>query len=384
MKSARLRIRRYLGDVVACRLCQNVALLVLISILIVKGSISVPSYRNYDRDLLLRLGRVGETIVSAALRSEGHSSKRKILMAGRIMVAAPQVVDHAIYGADGVAIGIFGEAPGLRPHSQVKKKRSEARNRYAFVCKGGALHLPFDVVANLNTDWTAGELAAFLQQIFGLVLLITGFATLATMAVIRDFVLSPLLRLHDHLNAAAADPENPLSIAIGGKRQDELGEDMQQFDTSLHLASSARLSGRERLAAMVDNSANAIFAAEPDGRLVYDNRARVSLAKLTEIGQMKQLSEPLIIKSDGAEMPIAQYLLIADDTAEVELLDAAGRRTIRIIGINRLAGEDGGAWVRISNTGTGIPAERCPATLHPIGGELCTKSPRHLPWSAAR
>ena len=147
-----------------------------------------------------------------------------------------------------------------------------------------------------------------------------------------------------------------------------MGEVIQQFDTLLHQVSSARLSARERLAAMADSSANAVFAAEPDGRLVYANRAGVSLAKLTEIRQMRRLSLPLIMKSDGTDMPLAQYLLIADDTAEVELLDAAGRQTICIIKINRLAEEDGGAWVRASNTSTGIPAERCPATLHPIEG----------------
>jgi hypothetical protein len=115
------------------------------------------------------------------------------------MVAAPQVVDGAIYGAEGAAIGIFSEISGWRPDSQVKKKRCETGNPYAVIYKGEALHLSFDVDANLNFDWTASELAAFLQQIFGLVLLMTGFVTLATMAVIGHTVLSPLLRLRNHL-----------------------------------------------------------------------------------------------------------------------------------------------------------------------------------------
>lgn len=341
MKSARLGIRRYLWEVLACRLCRNVALLVLVSILIVEGAVLVPSYRNYERDLLLRLEHVGGAIVSAALRSEGHSSNRKVLMAARLMLAAPQVVGGAIYSIDGTAIGVFGEPPDLPPHGVVKKKRDDSGNRYAVVYKGEALHLPFNVVANLNADWIAGELAAFLLRIVGLVLLITAFVTLTTMAVIGHFVLSPLLRLRDHLNAAAADPEKPQSIAIGGNRDDELGEVMQQFDALLHQVSSAHLSARERLAAMVDNSANAVFAAEPDGRLVYANRTAISLSKLSETGQMNQLSLPRIISSDGTEMPLAQYLLEAGDTSEVELMDAEGARTVCMIGVNRLAGRDG-------------------------------------------
>jgi len=78
MKSARLGMRRYLGEGVAYRLCQNVALLALIGILIVEGAILAPPYCNHQRDLLLRLGHVGEAIVGSALRSEGRSSKRKI------------------------------------------------------------------------------------------------------------------------------------------------------------------------------------------------------------------------------------------------------------------------------------------------------------------
>ena len=334
-------IRRYLKEVLACRLCRNVALLVLVSILIIEGAILVPSYRNYERDLLLRLEHVGKAIVGAAMRSQGHGSKRQLLMAARLMVTLPQVAGGVIYGKDGNSIGAFGEAPKLRPDGGQHSKRSDDGNRYAVVYRGKDLKLPFDVVANLRSDWIAGELAAFLGRIVGLVLLITSFVTLATMAVIGHFVLSPLLRLRDHLNAAAADPENPRTITIGGGRHDELGEVMQQFDALLHKVSSAQRSARERLAAMVDNSTNAVFAAEPDGRLIYANRAGISLSKVAEVQQLDHLSLPLIIKPDGTQMPLARYLLDPDDAGEVELQDAEGGRITCMLGVNRLADRDG-------------------------------------------
>ncbi len=341
MKSAHLGIRRYLREIMACRLCRNVALLVLLSILAIEGAILVPSYRNYEKDLLLRQEQVGGAIFGAALRGEGHQDKRDLLLTARLTLAAPEVAGGAIYDLNGTLIGVFGEAPPLRPSGGENVRRSADGSRYAVVYQGAALRLPFSVVGNLDAAWVAGELRAFLWRIVGLVLLITGFVTLATMAVIGHFVLSPLLRLRDHLNAAAANPENHGNIAIGGERRDELGEVMNQFDALLHKVSAVHRSARERLAAMVDNSTNAVFAAEPDGRLVYANRAALRLSKATEITQLNHLSLPLIIASDGREMSMARYLLEAVGVGEVELQDAEGQRITCMIGANLLAGRDG-------------------------------------------
>jgi PAS domain S-box-containing protein len=151
------------------------------------------------------------------------------------------------------------------------------------------------------------------------------------------------LYLRDRLNAAAANPENPGTIAIGDTRTDELGEVMRQFDGLLHQVSGAHLSARERLAAMVDNSANAVFAAEPDGRLVYANRAALELSKVDGIEQLNHLDLPLITTAEGRAMPLARYLLNGKGTAEVELRDAEGQRIICMLGLNQLAGRDGRA-----------------------------------------
>ncbi len=341
MKSARIGFRRYLHEILTCRLCRYVALLVLISILVIEGAILVPSYRNYERDLLLRLEHVGGAIVGAALRDKGHQSDRNVLLAARLILAAPEIAGGAVYRPGGAVIGSFGEAPDVRPGNGPDRQRSENGDRYAVLYAAEELKLPFLVVANLRADWIAGELMAFLWRIVGLVLLITGFVTIATMAVIGHFVLSPLLYLRDHLKAAARDPENPQTIEIGGTRQDELGEVMRQFDALLHQVSGAHRSARERLAAMVDNSANAVFAAEPDGRLVYANRAALALSKVDQIDQLNHLDLPLIETAEGRNMPLAEYLLDGEGIGEVELQDAQGQKVICMLSVNQLAGRDG-------------------------------------------
>ncbi len=345
MKTIRLGLRQYLREVLACRLCRNVALMVLISILLVEGAILVPSYRNYERDLLLRLEQVGRAVISSALRGKGHHSDRDILLAARLMLAAPEIVGGAVHGEDDRLIGVFGEAPKMAPDGTATKRRSEDGRHYAVFYNAKTLDLPLGVAANLRADWVAEELRAFLWRVVGLVLLITGFVTVATMAVIGHFVLSPLLRLRDHLNVAAASiesgPENPANLSIGGERQDELGEVMGQFDALLNKVSAAHHSARERLAAMVDNSTNAVFAAEPDGQLVYANQAALRLSKAMEISQLNLLSLPLIVNAEGAGVPMARYLLETDGVNEVELQDAEGQRIICILGANRLSGRDG-------------------------------------------
>ena len=114
-------------------------------------------------------------------------------------------------------IGTFGEVPVMvgigQPTFQTTFQRSHQRSRdgakYVVVYDMKDFNLPYVVTANLEAGWIAGELRAFLWRIIGLVLLITSFVTIATMAVIGHFVLSPLLQLRDHLQRAAADPENP-------------------------------------------------------------------------------------------------------------------------------------------------------------------------------
>ncbi|MDP6342442.1 MAG: ATP-binding protein [Alphaproteobacteria bacterium] len=334
-------IRRYLKDVVACRLCRNVALLVLFSILIIEGAILVPSYRNYERDLLKRLDHVGGAIVAAGLRGQGHADGRRLLLAGRLVLNAEEIQGGAIYDAGGALLGSFGRPPRLTPVDGPRNRRDADGDSYEVVYSADRLGVPLTVVANLRAGWIGDELDAFLLRIVGLVMLITAFVTAATMAVIGHFVLSPLLNLRDHLKAAAADPENPHRFVVASERRDELGEVIGQFNGLLHHVSAAHRSTRERLAAMVDNSINAVFAAEAEDGLVYANRAALSLAKVASLEEMQRTGFPRVTGNGGEDRSLADYLCNAPDPGEIELLDTEGKRTICLASVNRLPSRGG-------------------------------------------
>jgi len=134
-------------------------------------------------------------------------------------------------------------------------------------------------------------------------------------------------------------------LPLGDAREDELGEVMGQFDSLLQKVPAIQRSDRERLAAMVDNSANGVFADEPDGRYIYANRAALDLAKIDHIDQLNHGSRTLVVTSKGREMPLSRYLLAGERTGEVELIDAHGRRIVCMLGVNRLPGRNGVAFL---------------------------------------
>ena len=101
------------GAWVGCRLCWRIALAVFASILAVEAAILIPSYKNYERDLLLRLEDAGRTAMIAGLRLSGHGSDRDLLIAGRLLTRGTRVEGGTLYHMDGREIGSFGEVPQL-------------------------------------------------------------------------------------------------------------------------------------------------------------------------------------------------------------------------------------------------------------------------------
>ena len=96
-----------------CRICWRVALIVSFCILAVETVILVPSYKNYERDLLLRLEQTGLTAISTGFRLQSHSSDRNILIAGKVLVGGPGFLGATLHHLDGKLIGTVGEAPRL-------------------------------------------------------------------------------------------------------------------------------------------------------------------------------------------------------------------------------------------------------------------------------
>ena len=334
-------VRLYVRALLHCRLCRNVALLVLGSILLIEAAVLIPSYRNYERDLLRRLEHVGLAIVQASFRTESHSDDRRLLLAARLMNRSPEFVGGRVYDPQGRLIGSFGRQPDLALGASPPRARSADGARYEVVYEAGRHGLPVSIVANLDAAWIAGELRSFLVRIGGLVLLITGFVTAATLAVVGHLVLSPLLGLRSNLLSAMNEPENPDRHSVDSRRNDEMGEVIRTINTLLSVVSRTNRQTRDRLAAMVDDSPQAIFAFAPDDGLIYVNRAAGGLCGQLSVAEITPDRLPVIVEDGGSRNSLAQAMRDnpGQRDAVVELLGGRTQRS-RLRG-HHLRGADG-------------------------------------------
>jgi PAS domain S-box-containing protein len=337
----RRSIGNYLTELMTCRLCRSIALWVLLSILLVEGAILFPSYRNYERDLLLRLRDVGDAVASAAVGSAENLSGPALRDAGLRILQHDRVVGASIHTTDGGPPLRFGEVSELTPGGGGDTFRSADGRRYAILANTGSTATVRAIVVNLDSSWISGELVAFVFRITGLVLLITAITVMATMAVLGRFVLRPLLHLRARLDAAALEPEHPEKFAARPRRKDEVGDLFVHFNNMIRTVSSAHREARERLAMMVENSQNAVFAFSPDGRAEYLNKAALQLCDVDHLDLLRASDIPQVELRGHRTQSLDEYLRRADSASEPTLVRRSGQRISCSLRKDRLRNERG-------------------------------------------
>ncbi len=232
------------GASIRCRLCWRISIAVFLSILTIEAALLIPSYRNYERDLLLRLEDTGRTALITGLRTNAHRSTRDLLIYGGQLIGPTWLTGATLYGMDGSTIGSFGEVPELTPaaarETGVGKLRLAGGERYEVLWPADETGLPFAVVGRLDSGWVSGELVAFVWRILGLVLVISVFVSGATIFVIGRLILRPMLQLRAKLVAARRDPTNAERYAIERHGNDELGDMIGALNDLVHEVSRTR------------------------------------------------------------------------------------------------------------------------------------------------
>ena len=202
------------------------ALAVFLGIIVVEAAILIPSARNYERDLFVRLEHAGLASVKAGFLAQAHYSERNLLFLGELFSRNSDVRGGALYRDDGNLIGTFGETPELTVPvaGNGSGLLSADGNRYEVFWPAEATGLPFAVIARLDASWIRGEVRAFVWRIIGLVLLISTVVSAVTLLTVGWLVLVPMLGLRRTLLAAADDPEHPERYRFDASRADELGD----------------------------------------------------------------------------------------------------------------------------------------------------------------
>lgn len=176
----------------------RLAIGVFLSILAVEAIVLVPSYTNFQKDLLSRLEHVGRATAIAVLSLQAHSSDRDALINARVMAHnSNEIVGGALYDAEGTLIGTFGEATVLElaPNSAGLTQRLTADgSRLEVLWTSTETGLPFTVVGRLDAEWIADELVSFVWRILGLTLLISTIVCGATLLIFHRAASSSCVR----------------------------------------------------------------------------------------------------------------------------------------------------------------------------------------------
>ncbi|MFQ5467056.1 MAG: hypothetical protein ACE5DS_02865, partial [Kiloniellaceae bacterium] len=326
-------------------MCWRVALVVLASIVIIEAIILIPSYLNYERDLLRRLEREGLATVKTLFLTHPNATEADLRrMAGHI-VGGSAVRGLAIHGKDGALVTAAGTLPSLpdnvRGKSGFDGRWTEDGTGYLVRWFEQELDAPFTVTAHLDSAWIGDELQAFVIRIFGLVLLISTFVTAATMVILSHSVLMPVLHLRRNLMAAANDPENPDLYTIDVDRGDELGDVMVAFNRMIRDVASTYRREIQRVVAMSENSIAAVVAYDGEGALIYCNKALLALCGVPDMDTLRGSGFPRVIADGHSPVPLAEYLGRRAVTEEIVLEVAPGKSVPCLIGANHRRDENG-------------------------------------------
>ncbi|MDA1089951.1 MAG: ATP-binding protein [Proteobacteria bacterium] len=208
-------------------LAVRIAAGVFFSIIIIEAAILIPSYLNFERDLLVRLEHVGRASITSAFKVQSHAREQDLPFFGKLITRKREVVGGAFYRTNGQFIGKFGINPEIKLRKNldaVEVQRSPDGQWLDVMWPSKVTALPWTVVARLDARWIGTELESFLVRIAGLVVLISIVVCGATMLILHFLVLQRIKALCKWLLGLKFDSETPHSKFIIAAPKDEFGQ----------------------------------------------------------------------------------------------------------------------------------------------------------------
>lgn len=191
-------------------LCLRLALTVFVAILVIETVIFVPSFSSKKAGLLNHLEHnlQGALVASPEIQDGRVESTDDAAFLARIQKGS-KALGLKIFDSSGAEILAAGETGLLRLPSRMSDSghRHATEHGISIEARHGEFHggtyvvgfrMPdtgYSVSALLDASAVAPALRAYSWNTFLLVMLIAGFATLATMIIVAAWVLAPMLRL---------------------------------------------------------------------------------------------------------------------------------------------------------------------------------------------
>ena len=340
------KTRHLVAWLTTCRLCRRITFVVFAAIFLVEAAILVPSFRNYQHDLLKRLEDVGRTTIVSAYISVAHSSERDLLTVGGKLSRRSMLRGGALYAPDGRLIGHFGEPPalGLRPTPEqvIESRRSDDGKRLEVIWPRLVTGLPFTVVGRIDSSDIRPEMIAFLWRIGGLVLIISAFVSAVTILILGKELLSPLLNIRRKLTAVGAAPAQADRHIMKDMTDDELGDVIGALNDLFRRVAKTHREELATMLAMVEGSTNGLIALDPSGKVVYANDAVLRLCGVERASELHSEAAPRLARMDRqGTLPLKDVMMAGPFTGEARLMREHGEPIPCLLRCSTLPEADG-------------------------------------------
>ncbi len=276
-----------LGVFLTARLSKRIAYWVFVSIVAIEGVILVPSVMRRERELLnyLRslstaqaIGRLDEATL-VTLEDDRLIGYLQGIQTNRVILGG------AIYDLAGTQVGGFGEMPQLTLAESQRRAMADRyfrrHQRYDAPWDMPPLRDRYVLIVRHDASGVQREFFAFIGRIIGLVVIISVFVTGATLVVLRQLVIKPILLLRQDLTTAGraiGDDRDPQALTFASlpyARADELGDVIAAFEQmfgQITAAVATRKQSEMRFRTLVEQAVDAFFVIDARGQIVDVNR----------------------------------------------------------------------------------------------------------------
>lgn len=221
------------------QLSKKITLWIFCSLLIIESIIFIPSYLNRQQSILADLERISQTAIKVAF-SEPQSINSTI--ANTLLTKLQKesiILGGKIYQEDGQLLAAVGDKPKINFQLLNHLKKSQppkfSKQGYDSAIYFTSNNQPLWIVLRYDGIPIQNELSAYTVRIIGLVILISIVITIASMLVINQICVRPILYLRDDLFTAAKAirQDNPYSNfkSIRTRPKDEMGEVITAFES---------------------------------------------------------------------------------------------------------------------------------------------------------
>jgi serine phosphatase RsbU (regulator of sigma subunit) len=220
------------------RLTRRIVFWVFISVILIEALIFIPSYKQKENELLEQMKEISAARVAFAMQIVApEASNDEIFAHIKQLHDGKIVVGGALFTADGIKIGAFGEMPELlianvNPASMTFLLNRDG-SRYDIACSPVELQRDYRMILRHDSSAVQEELFSYFMRIAGLVLIISLVVTVGTWLPLRWLVVNPVLNLrHDLIRAGEAlsrDQQTPDFYSADIQRNDELGDVIGAF-----------------------------------------------------------------------------------------------------------------------------------------------------------